>query len=1048
MKKSYINIGGIGLTLMLTVVCTHVNAQTQVISGTVTAGNKPLSGVTVSEKNSNQTTLTNSKGVFMLTLKMSNRSNNKQKPVLLFKHPQYKERAIPVILDEKDSDSNTDSAGLGQMVIDVDLLRDDVDGDSHGKHGDADSDSSANDSIDRNADQDTKIKGIEEVIINAGYYKVKDKERTGSIAKVSAKDIENQPVTNVLSAAQGRMAGVSITQNSGVPGGGFDIQIRGKNSLRKEGNEPLYIVDGVPLSAETPSLYAVTIMPSASINPLNAINPNDIESFEILKDADATAIYGSRGANGVVIVTTKKGRKGRTELKLNTAYSLSKVANHMEMMNTQQYLNMRREGYANDGVTTIPASAYDLKAWDQNRYTDWQKTLIGNTADASVVQLSLSGGAENSSYLISYGHQEQSTVFPADFKYKTNNLTGNFTFRSPDKKLEANMNNTFSFQKNNVQNDDITKKSLQLSPNAPALYDTNGNLNWENNTFTNPVASFNSQYLNSTTFINNGTNIAYRLFPFLSLKLNGGLTYQDFEERSLKPHTMYNPASGLTSANSISSLNRQTVFSYLLEPQINADFKWKDHYFDVLIGTTLQQTETKQGSIQGVGFESNALIQNLGAAKTKTVSDQVVNQYYYTAAFARFNYQFRKRYILNLTGRRDGSSRFSPENRFGNFGAVGAAYIFSDEPWMKKLSWLSFGKLRGSIGTTGNDKIGDYQYLNTYSVTTNIYNGITGLSPSRLYNRDFSWEKTSKKEIALELGFLKNRLNLSAAYYSNTSSNQLVGIPLPATTGFPTIQSNLPAKVRNTGWEFDLSAQILRVGELRLESSLNLSIPRNTLLEFPNLEGSTYANQYVIGYPMTLVKVYQFEGVNPQTGLYSFTDFNGDGKISSPDDNKVVEKIGVEFFGGWTAAMKYKRWSASFLFQFVKQRNWNYNKSMLIPGMMSNQPVEVLNAWSPSNPNGTYMQYSAGTNAQKNALHSYFQNSTAAISDASFIRLKNVQINYSIPVQKMGIKEAMIYVQGQNLLTLTNYFGIDPEFTVVGYLPPLKTYSLGFQLTF
>lgn len=433
---------------MLTVVCTHVNAQTQVISGTVTAGNKPLSGVIVSDKNSNQTTLTNSKGVFMLTLKLSDAHNNKQKSVLLFKHPQYKERAIPVILNEKAR--NIGSAGLGQMVIDIDLLRDDVYGDQGGKYADSDAganaNANANGGINSN-NQDTKIKGIEEVIINAGYYKVKDKERTGSIAKVSAKDIENQSVTNVLSAAQGRMAGVSITQNSGVPGGGFDIQIRGKNSLRREGNEPLYIIDGVPLSAETPSLYAVTILPSASINPLNAINPNDIESFEILKDADATAIYGSRGANGVIIVTTKKGRKGRTELKLNTAYSLSRVVNHMEMMNTEQYLNMRRQGYANDGVTTIPASAYDLKAWDQNQYTDWQKTLIGNTADASVVQLSLSGGAENSSYLISYGHQEQSTVFPADFKYKTNNLTGNFTFRSPDKKLEANMNNTFSFQK-------------------------------------------------------------------------------------------------------------------------------------------------------------------------------------------------------------------------------------------------------------------------------------------------------------------------------------------------------------------------------------------------------------------------------------------------------------------------------------------------------------------------------------------------------------------------------------------------------------------------
>lgn len=1011
MKKSYSNIGSIGFVFMLTIVCGSAKAQTKTVTGTVTVGNLHLSGVSVSNEESNETAVTNSKGVYSLSVAGEN-------PVLVFRHPEYFEERVSV---------------NNRTVVDVSLSL-------------SKSESGAESQVNF---QKGKEQGIEEVVlVNAGYYKVRDKERTGSIARVSAKDIENQPVTNVLAGAQGRMAGVSITQTSGVAGGGFDIQIRGKNSIRREGNEPLYIIDGVPLNAETPSLYAVTILPSASISALNAINPNDIESFEILKDADATAIYGSRGANGVVIVTTKKGKKGRTELKLNTSYSLSMVANRMQMMGTEEYLGMRKQAFVNDGISTYPAAAYDLTAWDQGRYTDWQKALIGNTADASSVQLSLNGGSENSSFLISYGHQEQSTVFPADFKYKTNNLTGNFTFRTPDKRLEVNMNNTFSFQRNNVQNDDLTRRALQLSPNAPALYDEFGNLNWEKNTFNNPIASFKSEYLNSTTFINNGTNISYRLFPFLSLKLNGGVTYQDFEEMSLKPHTMYNPASGLTSANSNASRNNQTVFSYLLEPQIAADFSFGEHRFDVLVGTTLQQSETRQGSIVGIGFESNALIQNIGAAKTKTVSDQVRNQYYYTAAFARFNYQFKKRYILNLTGRRDGSSRFSPENRFGNFGAVGAAWLFSEESFLKENSWLSFGKLRGSIGTTGNDKIGDYQYLNTYGVSPNIYNGITGLLPSRLYNRDFTWERTVKQEVALELGFLRNRLNLSAAYYSNSSSNQLVGIPLPATTGFATIQSNLPAKVQNTGWEFELSGQVLKSGDFRFDSSFNLTVPRNKLLEFPNLEGSTYANQYMIGYPMTLVKVYQFEGVNPETGLYSFTDFNGDGKITSPDDNKVIEKMGVELFGGWSGNFRYKQWSASFLFQFVKQRSWNYNRSMLIPGSMNNQPVEVLDAWSPSNPTGTYMQYSTGANAQRNSLHSFFQNSTAAVGDASFIRLKNVQLNYSIPVQKFGIKEASIYVQGQNLLTITNYFGVDPEFTVVGYLPPLKTYSMGVQLTF
>ena len=995
MKKNFCSLSHLQLAFGFTLLVSGVAiGQMRTITGTVSENNQPVKGVSVFQEGSDEVAVTNTAGIYRVQVSGEN-------PVIIYRHPEYPERKI----------------NLGSRItVNISL---------------------------------GKEKEIEEVVLNAGYYKVKDKERTGSIAKVSSKDIENQPVTNVLSAAQGRMSGVSITQNSGVPGGGFDIQIRGKNSIRREGNEPLYIIDGVPILSETPSLYSASILPYASINPLNSINPNDIESFEVLKDADATAIYGSRGANGVIIVTTKKGRKGRTDLKINTSYSLSTVANQLNLLTTDEYIKIRREAFQNDGITTIPAAAYDFNGvWDQNRNTDWQKELIGNTAEVSVVQLSLSGGSEDTSYLISYGHNEQTTVFPADFRYKTNNLTGNFSYRTPDKKLEVNLGNTFSFQNNNVLNDDLTKRSLTLSPNAPALYNPDGLLNWENNTFTNPLGVFKSEYLNSSNFINSGAQISYRLFPFITLKFNGGLTYQNFEEFSLKPHTMYNPSSGLTSASSTSFKNSSSTFSYILEPQLVANQSWGNHSLEMLLGTTLQQSETNQGSIQGYGFESNALIQNLGAAKTKVISDQVRNQYYYNAAFARINYQFMKRYIVNLTGRRDGSSRFGPDNRFGNFGAVGAAWLVSEESWMKNIPWLNFAKIRGSVGTSGNDRIGDYQYLNTYTISSNIYNNITALNPSRLYNPNFSWEKTLKKEVALELSFLKSRINFSAAYYNNTSSNQLVGIPLPATTGFVTIQSNLPAKVQNTGWEFEASMQVLRQSKFKYDTSFNLSVPQSKLLEFPNLEGSTYANQYVLGYPMSLVKVYQFEGVNPATGLYQFTDFDGDGKINSPNDNKVIERIGVRFFGGWLSNFRYGQWSASFLWQFVKRRNWNYNRQMLVPGSMNNQPVEVLDVWSPSNPSGMYMPYSSGANAQKNASHVLFQNSTAAIGDASFIRLKNVQLNYSIPVQKFGIREAMIYVQGQNLLTFTKYFGVDPEFVLTGYLPPLKTYSLGFQLTF
>ncbi|MCJ7935967.1 MAG: SusC/RagA family TonB-linked outer membrane protein [Chryseobacterium sp.] len=895
---------------------------------------------------------------------------------------------------------------------------------------------------------------IKEIVLNAGYYAVKDKERTGSISKVTAKDIENQPVTNVLSTLQGRMAGVSITQNSGVPGGGYDIQIRGKNSLRTisnsdiDGNQPLYIVDGIPIGGQMTSLYSASILPARSINPLNSINPNDIESIEVLKDADATAIYGSRGANGVILITTKKGKSGKLRFNFNTTYGLSQVASKMKMMNTQQYLNMRKQAFANDGITTYPATAYDINGtWNQNRYTDWSKTLIGNTATSSNSQLSLGGGSETTTFLLSLGHNEQATVFGKDFKYVSNNLASTISHRSPDKKLQLNVSNMFSIQKNNLVRSDVTRQSFTLVPNAPALYNEDGSLNWENNTFANPVAAYNSIYSNESKQFLTNINTQYELFSNLWIKLNGGINYQTFEEWSLQPNTIYSPSSALgqSSATSRASKNNQDRFSFIIEPQANWKYKNNGHEIDILVGGTFQRELNNQGSISGVGFESNAFIHNIGAATTKTISDQIRTEYRYAAAFGRLNYQYKNKYILNITGRRDGSSRFGPNKRFANFGAIGAAWLFSKEKFLANSSWLSFGKLRGSYGSSGSDNIGDYQYLDTYSVSSYIYNAITGLIPSRLYNPDYSWEKTTKLETALELGFFKNKLNLNASWYRNRSSNQLVGVQLPVITGFTTVLANLPATIENTGLEFELNARPLRSGDIYWETAFNISFPKNKLISFPGLEGSTYANQYVIGQPVSIVKVYQYEGINPQTGLFQFTDFNGDGKISSPNDNKVIEKIGVQYFGGWNNTVRYKNWDLSFLFQFVKQRNRNYNNIMPIAGSINNQTVEALNAWSVENPNGLYMPYSTGANGTKNALQIYFQNSTASISDASFIRLKNVQIGYHIPLKNSVFKDVKIYFQGQNLVTWTKYFGIDPEFSIIGFLPPLRTYAFGAQ---
>ncbi len=219
-------------------------------------------------------------------------------------------------------------------------------------------------------------------------------------------------------------------------------------------------------------------------------------------------------------------------------------------------------------------------------------------------------------------------------------------------------------------------------------------------------------------------------------------------------------------------------------------------------------------------------------------------------------------------------------------------------------------------------------------------------------------------------------------------------------------------------------------------------------MSFPGLEGSTYANTYVIGSPTSIVKLYELTGIDPKTGQYQFTDFNNDGKISSPADNQVIENIGVKYFGGWSNNLRYKNFSLSFLFQFVKQKNWNYNKIMLIPGSMNNQPVEVLNVWSAENPNGIYMPYSSGANGAKNQIHTLFTNSTAAVSDASFIRLKNIELSFTLQLDNSVFKNVRLYLQGQNLITWTKYFGIDPEFRTIGYLPPLRTYSLGGTFNF
>lgn len=981
--------------LALYLICYKATAQTQQpITGTVKDAQGTLPGVTVLIKGKAVGTITDENGQFSINANPSD--------ILVFSYIGYKTVEITV---------------ANQTAINMQLEED-----------------------------TTQLK---EIVLNAGYYSVKDKERTGSISRITAKELEQQPVNNVLAAMQGRMAGVNITQTSGVPGGGFDIEIRGRNSLRTNGNNPLYIIDGVPYSADPIGTGITSPIIPTQPNPLNSINPELIQSIEVLKDADATAIYGSRGANGVVLITTKKGKEGKTTFSATLSQGVGSVGNFIKLMNTEQYLAMRNEAFQNDGINDIPASAYDINGtWDQNRYTNWQKELYGNTANISSIQTALSGGNAQTQFLLSGNFNQQSTVFPGNFDYKKANFLLNVSHTSTSNKFKSNLSVGYTVQDNHQPSNDLTLESLSIAPNAPALYDESGNLNWENSTFNNPLRNLEGNYLAMTyDFIANG-QLSYAITDELTARTNVGITHLNQNDSNTSPSTQYDPVFGADSSFSAIFVSSAERKSWIIEPQLDWKKTFGKNEISVLGGATFQSQQGSQLVQYGMGFASNSLIYNLAAASTLMVMNSQETEYNYQAFYGRINLNHDSKYILNLTGRRDGSSRFGPGKQFATFGAVGAAWVFSQEDFLKNNSWLSFGKLRTTYGITGSDQIGDYQYLDTYATTGQNYQGIVGMQPTRLFNPKFAWETNKKFEVALEMGFLNDRIFFSTGWFSNRSSNQLIGIPLPGTTGFPSIQANLNATVENTGTELGLRTINFNGKDFSWNTSINLTFANNKLLSFPDLEGSTFSNQFVIGESVSIRQLYQLEGVNPETGLYEFTDLNGDGVITAAGDRKIVKDFAPEYFGGIHNNLQYKNWQLDFLFQFVKQQNRSHYTMFATPGRFGNQPVELTERWQVPGDNATFQQVTSGTNPLAVEAYNRFSESTGAVTDASFVRLKNVAISYTLPYNYTKFAQIRLQLQGQNLLTFTKYKGIDPEFKSIGYLPPLRVISAGMQLTF
>ncbi|MCF6404384.1 SusC/RagA family TonB-linked outer membrane protein [Chitinophaga filiformis] len=870
-----------------------------------------------------------------------------------------------------------------------------------------------------------------------GYGSSSRRLLTGAVSRITGEQLAAQPVANALAALQGQVPGVQVTSTNGLPGAQIKLYIRGRNSIAA-GNDPLFIVDGVPFDI-TPLNNSEDLFGAAGrISPFNSINPADIESIDILKDADATAIYGSRGANGVVLITTRKGKPGRGKLDMNVRTGIGTTAGNMSMLGIHDYLALRREAFANDGVQPTAAGAPDLLLWDTTQNINWFKELTGGTAAITNVQAGFSGGSNYNTFLVGSNFYREGTVMPTDLGYNREGVHISLQHHHPEQRLEVNLTASFVADRNKSIANDIFP-FYNLPPNYP-LYDSAGRLFW-GSSFDNPVAYFRQQSNSNTRNMLSNVVLRYRLLPGLQLKTSLGLADIRMKQFFSFPQSSQHPNNAPTSFIRTAENKRR---SFIVEPQADYVLRIAKGSLHTLMGGTWQQTSRNGTLATGQGYASESAMHDLNGADTVIYKPDNYTLYRYVSFFTRVTYDWQSKYLFNASYRRDGSSRFGPGRQFGDFGSVGLAWIFTEEPFMKKLSWLSYGKLRASGGITGNDQIADYQYMKNYGSNGN-YEGNNTLRPLRIVNNRYSWEENRKMEAAIELGFLKDRLFFSAAKYCNRSSNQLVGYQLPAMTGFTSYQANLPAMVENTGWEFELNSRNFSKTDFTWTTSANISFFTNKLKKFHDLSVSSYANAYVLGQSLNIVRGYHFTGVDPQTGLAQFEDINHDGRLSSLNDFVTIANMDPKFYGGIQNDLQYKNFSLGFFWQFIKQQGVTV---AVKPGDFANQLTESLQRWRKPGDVTDVPRATATAGSVAYDLNTTLLLSNAVYDDASYLRLKNMMLAYAMPasvLKKLHLQLCRVYLQGQNLLTITGYKGADPETQIV--VPILRVITGGIQLT-
>ncbi len=901
---------------------------------------------------------------------------------------------------------------------------------------------------------------LEDVVV-IGYGVQKRSDITGAVTSIKVDDIKGMNIKSIDQSLQGKVAGLNFIQNSGMPGAGSSIRIRGGNSI-SGGNEPLYVIDGIPVY-ESPSSTG------NSISGLNTISTSDIESIEVLKDASATAIYGSRGGNGVIMITTKKGKSGDATIRFNSSTSIQAIRKQYDMLDAPQYEKMSNEALVNAGETPF----YDETLVPVT--TDWQDLALRNGLTYSN-ELSISGGDDDSKYLITLAQFDQKGIISGSDLNKFSarmNIQQDLT-----KKLELSSNLSISKVNTNRVSSTVYSGMLSSPPNIP-VYQPDGSYTkhymYKGNItdFNNPVAFMNDfvDYNQNFRFLGN-MFLNYKITENLSFKVLGGLDIKESKR------DYYNPLSTISGSKvggsaSVSSGRTET---WLNENTLNYHVESGEHKINTLLGFTMQGSRYESLRAASQGFSNDILqMYDLGAGLAPQSPSTSVSDWGLMSYIARLNYGYKGKYLTTITGRADGSSRFGKNNRFSFFPSAAVAWRAIEEEFIKDLNVFSNLKFRLSWGLTGNqDGIGSYPGVATMGDVEYSFDGtkVPGMIINNPSNDDLKWETTAQTDLGIEIGFFKNRLLFITDLYIKNTHDLLLSVTIPASSGFTSALKNI-GSIENKGVEFTMIATPV-VKAFSWDFDINIAFNHNEILDLggqelivPSNSAPNESNILIVGESLGTFYGYRTSGTfdswdeirnssqpSAQPGDVRFINKEGTSNIINEEDRYIIGNAQPLFFGGFTNNFSYKSFDLSVFFRYSYGNElYNLNTFTLqdLTGKRNNTTA-VLDRWTEEN---RYTDIPRATGIKTSNIAT-----DREVEDASYLRLKAIQLGYNWNPKRFKelFQSIHIYISGENLLTFTRYSGYDPEVSSYGsnvkmgydssMYPSSKSVRIGFNLTF